>query len=127
MSAPLNTTNPTEITVIPNRVTPLVGIKCRDFIQSSTGRDVRNRTQVYPTRLSTGSDAVVKVDMLKSPIFQTSSVIVEPSAALPQLSSEINIGKRSKPTVVPIPLGTYTGAHTYNEAGTTKTAAIKKL
>ena len=127
LSAPLNTTNPTEITVIPNRVTPLVGIKCRDFIQSSTGRDVRNRTQVYPTRLSTGSDAVVKVDMLKSPIFQTSSVIVEPSAALPQLSSEINIGKRSKPTVVPIPLGTYTGAHTYNEAGTTKTAAIKKV
>ena len=127
LNAPLNTANPSSITVIPNRVTPLVGIKCRDFIQSSTGRDVRNRTQVYPTRLSTGSDAVVKVDLLKTPLFQTNSVIVKPSAALPQLSSQVNIGKRGKPTSVPIPLNTYTGAHTYNEAGTTKTAAIKKV
>ena len=125
LNSPLNATTASEITIIPNRVTPLIGVKCRDFIQSSTGRDVRNRTQVYPTRLSTGSDAVVKVDLLKTPLFQTTSVIVEPSASLPVLSAETNIGKRGKPTSVPVPLGTYTGAHTYNEAGTTKTAAIK--
>ena len=115
LNSPLNKDNTgnASITIIPNRVTPLVGIKCRDFIQSSTGRDVRNRTQVYPTRLSTGSDAVVKVDLLKTPLFQTNSVIVKPSAALIDLDSETNIGKRGKPTPVPVPLNTYTGAHTF--------------
>ena len=133
LNSPLNSTShPNGITIIPNRVTPLVGIKCRDFIQSSTGRDVRNRTQVYPTRLSTGSNAVIKVDLLKSPIFQTNSVIVKPSAGglnngQIDLDSQTNIGKRGKPTSVPVPLSTYTGAHTYVEASTTKTAAIKKV
>ena len=125
LNAPLNSSSLSNITIIPNRVTPLVGIKCRDFIQSSTGRDVRNRTQVYPTRMSTGSTGVVKVDLLKSPIFQTTSVIVKPTSALPAISANTNIGKRGKPTKVNIPLSVYTGAHTYVEASTTKTAAIK--
>ena len=128
LNSPLNSTShPNGITIIPNRVTPLVGIKCRDFIQSSTGRDVRNRTQVYPTRLSTGSDAVIKVDLLKTPLFQTNSVIVKPSAALPVLSSEINIGKRGKPTSVPVPLNTYTGAHTFVPASSDLANAIASL
>ena len=134
LNSPLNKDNTgySQITVIPNRVTPLVGIQCRDFIQSSTGRNVRNRTQVYPTRLSTGSDAVIKVDLLKTPLFQTNSVIVRPSLGGLRngqfsLTSETNIGKRGKPTAVPVPLSTYTGAHTYVEASTTKTAAIKKV
>ena len=62
-----------SLDLILNRPTPLIGLKCRDFITSSTGRQVRNRTQVYPTRLSTGSSALIKVDLLKSPIFQTTS------------------------------------------------------
>jgi hypothetical protein len=125
LNSPLNSTShPNGITIIPNRVTPLVGIKCRDFIQSSTGRNVRNRTQVYPTRLSTGSDAVIKVDLLKTPVFQTNSVIVKPSVTLPQLSSETNIGKRGKPTSVPVPLSTYTGAHTFVPASSDLTNAI---
>ena len=105
--------------LIPNRVTPLIGIKCRDFIQSSTGRDVRNRTQVYPTRMSTGSNQVVKVDLLKSPIFQTTSVIVEKNTNI-SISAEANIGKRGKPTKVQLPLSTYTGAHTYVESAFNK-------
>ena len=125
LNAPLNSSSLSNITIIPNRVTPLVGIKCRDFIQSSTGRDVRNRTQVYPTRMSTGSTGVVKVDLLKSPIFQTTSVIVQPTSALPALTSAVNIGKRGKPTKVPLPLLVYTGAHTYVEGSSTLTAAIK--
>ena len=124
LNSPLNTSTPSQITVIPNRVTPLVGIKCRDFIQSSTGRDVRNRTQVYPTRLSTGSDKVIKVDMLKSPIFQTTSVIVEPTSALPSLTAEVNIGQRGKPTAVDIPLLQYTGAHTFVPASSDLANAI---
>jgi len=127
LNAPLNTANPSSITVIPNRVTPLVGIKCRDFIQSSTGRDVRNRTQVYPTRLSTGSDKVIKIDLLKTPIFQTNSVIVKPSAALIDLDSETNIGKRGKPTPVPVPLNTYTGAHTFVSGSSDLANAIASL
>ena len=126
LNSPLNKDNSgnSQITIIPNRVTPLVGIKCRDFIQSSTGRDVRNRTQVYPTRLSTGSDAVVKVDLLKTPLFQTNSVIVKPSVALIDLDSETNIGKRGKPTPVPVPLNTYTGAHTFVPGSSDLTNAI---
>jgi len=124
LNSPLNSTShPNGITIIPNRVTPLVGIKCRDFIQSSTGRDVRNRTQVYPTRLSTGSDAVIKVDLLKTPLFQTNSVIVKPGT-IPVLSSEQNIGKRGKPTPVAIPLTTYTGAHTFVPGSSDLTNAI---
>ncbi len=127
LNSPLNATTSSTITIIPNRVTPLVGIKCRDFIQSSTGRDVRNRTQVYPTRMSTGSDAVVKVDLLKSPVFQTTSVIVKPSAALPQLSTVVNIGKRGKPTPVELPLIQYTGAHTFVPGSSDLTNAIASL
>jgi len=112
LNSPLNSnSNSQTLTIIPNRVTPLVGIKCRDFIQSSTGRDVRNRTQVYPTRLSTGSTGVIKVDLLKTPIFQTDSIVVNDIA--PNISAETNIGKRSKPTVVDLPLTTYTGTHTF--------------
>jgi len=121
LNAPLNSTGLGNITIIPDRKTPLIGLKCRDFIQSSTGRDVRNRTQVYPTRLSTGSSGVIKVDLLKTPIFQTTSTVI-PSTVY--LSSEVNIGKSGKPTVVSLPLVVYTGSHTFVSAtagGITKT------
>lgn len=114
LNAPLNSSSLATINIIPNRVTPLVGIKCRDFIQSSTGRNVRNRTQVYPTRLSTGSTGVVKVDLLKSPIFQTNSVIVQPTLSALTLNTEVNIGKRGKPTQVDLPLVIYTGNHNFD-------------
>ena len=113
LNAPLNSTGLGSLTIIPDRKTPLIGLKCRDFIQSSTGRDVRNRTQVYPTRLSTGSSGVIKVDLLKTPIFQTTSTVI-PSTVY--LSSEVNIGKSGKPTVVSLPLVVYTGTHTFVSA-----------
>ena len=121
LNAPLNSTGLGNITIIPDRKTPLIGLKCRDFIQSSTGRDVRNRTQVYPTRLSTGSDGVIKVDLLKTPIFQTTSTVIPTPV---YLSSEVNIGKSGKPTAVSLPLVVYTGTHTFVSAtagGITKT------
>ena len=86
-------TNGTVINIIANRPTPLIGLKCRDFITSSQGRTVRNRTQVYPTRLSTGSNALMKVDLLKTPIFQTSSVT---SGTFSITTATVNIGKRGK-------------------------------
>ena len=122
LNSPLNSTTLSNITIITDRKTPLIGLKCRDFIQSSTGRDVRNRTQVYPTRLSTGSTGVIKVDLLKTPIFQTTSIV---TASTVSLNSEVNIGKSGKPTGVSIPLVVYTGGHTFVSAtagGITKTA-----
>ena len=113
LNSPLNSTTLSNITIITDRKTPLIGLKCRDFIQSSTGRDVRNRTQVYPTRLSTGSTGVIKVDLLKTPIFQTTSIV---TASTVSLNSEVNIGKSGKPTGVSIPLVAYTGAHTFVSA-----------
>jgi hypothetical protein len=108
LNAPLNSTGLGNITIIPDRKTPLIGLKCRDFIQSSTGRDVRNRTQVYPTRLSTGSDGVIKVDLLKTPIFQTTS---STSGAL-SLSANVNIGKQGKPTSISVTNSSYLSANT---------------
>jgi hypothetical protein len=107
LNAPLNSTGLGNLTIIPDRKTPLIGLKCRDFIQSSTGRDVRNRTQVYPTRLSTGSTGVIKVDLLKTPIFQTTS---STSGAL-SLSANVNIGKQGKPTSISVTNSTYLSAN----------------
>ena len=134
LSAPLSAVGAAKgsIKIISNRVTPLIGLECKDFIQSSTGQDVRNRTQVYPTRLSTGSDTLLKVDMIKSPIFQT-DVVVSNTGTSPILQTNSattdgnwNIGKRGKPTKIALNLSTYTGVHTYVEGSTTKTAAIRK-
>ena len=108
LNAPLNSTGLGNLTIIPDRKTPLIGLKCRDFIQSSTGRDVRNRTQVYPTRLSTGSTGVIKVDLLKTPIFQTTS---STSGAL-SLSANVNIGKEGKPTSISVTNSSYLSANT---------------
>jgi hypothetical protein len=117
LNAPLNSSTISNITIIPDRKTPLIGIKCRDYIQSSTGRNVRNRTQVYPTRLSSGSTGVLKLDLIKTPIFQTESITTSVrDQDDPTLTSEINIGKRGKPTEVAIPLVLYAGTHQFVSA-----------
>ena len=125
------TTGTGSVTIIPNRSTPIIGLKCRDFITSSTGRSVRNRTQVYPTRLSTGSvgPKVVQMDFLKTPLFQTTSIVTSTADASvgslsldsnpltatstdPQIpAGSYNLEKRGKPLAVKIPLGTYQGSH----------------
>lgn len=108
LNSPLNSSSLSTVTVIPDRSLPLVGIKCRDFIQSSTGRSVRNRTQVYPTRLSTGSTGVVKVDLIKSPIFQTSAT----TSGVLALSSNTNIGQSGSPTLISVSNLNYLSANT---------------
>ena len=112
------------INIIPNRKTPLIGLKCRDFIQSSTGQLVRNRTQVYPTRLSTGSTGVVKLDLLKSPIFQTNALLVTDE---PTLGADVNIGRRGKPVLVDVPQGVYSGTHTFVPGASDLANAIASL
>lgn len=108
LNAPLNSTSLSNITIIPNRLTPLIGLKCRDFIQSSTGKLVRNRTQVYPTRLSSGSTGVLKLDLLKSPLFQTTAT----TTGVLALSSTVNIGKRGAPTLISVSNSSYLSSNT---------------
>jgi len=114
LNSPLNSTSLANITIISDRKTPLIGLKCRDFIQSSTGRNVRNRTQVYPTRLSTGSTGVIKVDLLKTPIFQTTALVTAINSSYsPSLTADVNIGKSGSPTLVGINTIVYAGTHTF--------------
>ena len=108
LSAPLNSASLGSITIVPNRPVPLIGLKCKDFIQSSTGKFVRNRTQVYPTRLSSGSTGVVKLDLIKSPVFQTSST----TTGLLALSSNTNIGRRGNTTNISVNNNGYLSANT---------------
>jgi hypothetical protein len=88
----------------------MFGLKCKDFIQSSTGKTVRNRTQVYPTRLSTGSSGpgIVKLEFIKSPILQTTAT----TTGSLQLSTSVNIGKRGKPTLVTVSNNSYLTVNT---------------
>ena len=139
------TTGTGSVTIIPNRSTPIIGLKCRDFITSSTGRLVRNRTQVYPTRLSTGSVGpdVVQMDFLKTPLFQTTSIVTSSADAStsslsldsnpdtatstdPQIpAGSYNLEKRGKPLPVKIPLTTYSGTHTFIPSASDLANAIK--
>jgi len=115
LNSPLAAVPSGTVTIVANRPTPLVGLKCRDFITSSLGQDVRNRTQVYPTRLSTGSTAMIKIDLLKSPIFQTTSTI-NGSLSLNETVDK-DIGKRGKSFLITVSNNSYlsedTGVYGY--------------
>jgi hypothetical protein len=62
-----------KLDVLVNRPQLIYGLETKTQIVSSQGRAVRNRVQVYPTRLSTGSNGnnTVSIQLLKNPIFQT--------------------------------------------------------
>jgi len=128
LNSPLAAVPSGTVTIIANRPTPLVGLKCRDFITSSLGQDVRNRTQVYPTRLSTGSTAMIKIDLLKSPIFQTTSTI-NGSLSLNETVDK-DIGKRGKSFLVTVSNNSYlsedTGVYGYFR-GTFKNDPANKI
>ena len=113
-------TNGSQVSIILNRTTPLIGLKCRDFITSSLGQDVRNRTQVYPTRLSTGSTGMIKIDLLKSPIFQTTSAINSGITLSLNETVDKDIGKRGKSFLVTVSNNSYlsedTGVYGYFRA-----------
>jgi len=96
-----------DISLVVDRPQPLIGVKCRREING-----VRNRVQIYPTRLSTGltsnSESLV-VELIKSPIFQT---FVNPGAgASISINDKINIGKRGKKVLLPSADITLTGTY----------------
>ena len=70
------------ITLIPDRANTVYGLETKDVIYSTEeGNPVRNRVQVYPTKMSTSNinDDPVRLRMKRTPIFQT---LVTPSGTL---------------------------------------------
>ena len=62
------------LSLLANRPSILFGLKAKENIQNQSGVGVRNRVQVYPTKLSTAniSTVPVKLKILKTPYFQSS-------------------------------------------------------
>ena len=88
----------------------LLGLKCREEINS-----VRNRVQVYPTRLSLGnSGSYATVKLLKSPVFQTKDAINGSFTSTYSVGDALNIGSIGKPTEL---ISNKIGNVTYLDAG----------
>lgn len=73
LSGNTNSTNINNFVLVPDRSTAVYSIDTKRFITSTQGRTVRNRVQVYPTKLSTANLGTepVRLTMKKTPIFQT--------------------------------------------------------
>jgi hypothetical protein len=63
----------TGVKLITKRPSIVFGLKAKETISNASGFAVRNRVQVYPTKLSTANFAEIplKMNILKTPIFQT--------------------------------------------------------
>lgn len=79
LSAPLNNTN--NVRLVAKRPSLVFGLKAKENIFNSEAVGIRNRVQVYPTKMSTGNygSSTLNLDILKTPIFQT---ITETSGVL---------------------------------------------
>jgi len=80
------------LNVIVDRPALLYGLKTKDNITSGNGDDVRNRVQVYPTRLSAGADGTVnaKMTLVKTPTFQTTVGTIGSFA----INAEVNLNSQ---------------------------------
>jgi len=68
--AQLTSTN--NVSLISNRSSIVFGLKSKENILNQEGTGVRNRVQVYPTKLATANigSVPIKIKILKTPIFQ---------------------------------------------------------
>ena len=91
----------------------LIGLKCREEVNS-----VRNRIQVYPTRLSIGNSGnFATIKLVKSPVFQTEDVVNGTFTSSYNKGNALNIGSIGKPVALD---STLVGNLPYlNELGTT--------
>ncbi len=90
----IDDTSSGDFKFIVDRPKILLGLKCREEINS-----VRNRVQVYPTRLSLGnSGSYATVKLLKSPVFQTKDAINGTFTTTYSIGNALNIGSIGKPT-----------------------------
>ena len=77
LNKPLNSlTGVVRFDVLVDRPQLVYGVQTKTEITSSQGRRVRNRVQVYPTRLATGAsgNGTVSLQLRKNPIFQNFTV-----------------------------------------------------
>ena len=79
--------------IIADRPKIMLGFACRKQING-----VRNRVQIYPTKLSIGSSAVTTVKLVKTPIFQTKDAFSGIFNTTYTLGSSLDIGSIAKPT-----------------------------
>ena len=99
--------------LILDRPKVLIGLKCREEVNS-----VRNRIQVYPTRLSIGnSGAFATIKLVKSPVFQTEDVVSGLFTSNYDRGNALNIGSIGKPVALDSTL--VTNLPYLNELGTT--------
>ena len=96
-SAPL--VGDAEITMITKRPSVVFGLKAKENIFNSEGIGIRNRVQVYPTKLSAGNfnSTPVKLVIQKTPIFQTSFAVTG------DLTLEENFEVTPAITALPVP------------------------
>ena len=74
----------------------LIGLKCREEVNS-----VRNRIQVYPTRLSIGNSGnFATIKLVKSPVFQTEDVVNGTFTSSYNKGNALNIGSIGKPVAL---------------------------
>ena len=90
-----------EIKLITKRPSVVFGLKAKENIFNSEGIGIRNRVQVYPTKLSAGnfSETPVKLVIQKTPIFQTSFAVSG------TISLEENFEVTPNITPLPVPEG----------------------
>jgi hypothetical protein len=93
LSKPVNQTSG-FVDVIVERPVPLVGLRCREEINQ-----VRNRVQIYPTRLATGvtsSSESLVIQIIKSPLYQTFDTTSSGTLSINGTNKFVNVGRRGK-------------------------------
>jgi hypothetical protein len=88
----------TNISLLVDRPSVVFGLKAKENIANDAGVEIRNRVQVYPTKMSTANfgNIPIKLNIVKTPVFQST---VETSGAL-QLSSAYTITTNNLPLPV---------------------------
>ena len=94
LNRPIDANSAGTFLLILDRPRNIIGLKCREQING-----VRNRVQVYPTRLSIGNGGNYStVKLVKSPVFQTQSNVNGVFGTTYEISSALEIGSIAKPT-----------------------------
>ena len=94
LSRPIAATTTGVFSIILDRPKLLIGLKCREEVNS-----VRNRIQVYPTRLSIGNTGnFASIKLVKSPKFQTKDVVSGDFTTAYTTGTPLNIGSIGKAT-----------------------------
>jgi hypothetical protein len=94
LSRPINSSTTGVFSIILDRPKLLIGLKCREEVNS-----VRNRIQVYPTRLSIGNTGnFASIKLIKSPKFQTKDPVRNDFTTGYTIGTALNIGSIGKAT-----------------------------